>query len=194
MPLLFCLLFYFFLFSTTPCTGPRQDSATTPHDSLRTSLSGSPAVVTRACPRPHPQLRRGRSTGVKVADLHDGSSIAIGARDKNRPQKRKGQSYQDTDKHPSSQQRSLSLPDARPVPAAKPGPPLPGSRGQLPSLPQSFPISITSTCIVRASSNRAYHPSNEFGPPANGPNFNLTRPGYYSVPNTLEQAAGFWTR
>ena len=122
-----------------------------------------------------------------MADLHDGSSTAIGARDKNRPQKRKGQFYQDTNKLPSSQLRNLSLPDDRSVPAAEPAPPIPGSWGQLPQLPQSFPIFIT----VRASSNPAHYPLNKFDPPVNGPYINLVRPGNYGVPNALEQATGF---
>ena len=164
---------------------------TTPHDSLRTSLSGCPAVVTRACPRPHPQLRRGRSSGVKVADLHDGSRITINTHDKNKPKKHKGQCFQSIDKHPSFQQCILSVPMLPSIPAAEPAPPPPASQGHPPSLSQSSSISNPSARTVCASSNPAYCPSNEFGHPVISPHFNLTRPGYYGVPNAFEQATGF---
>ena len=130
--------------TTTPRTGIRHESVTTPHDSLCASLSCRPAVVTHSRPRPPVELRRGRSSCVKVADLHDGSSITIGAHDTNRPQKRKGQSYQTTDKRASSQQRGLSLPDALSAPAAEPAPPPPDRQGLSSSLSQSSSTSNSS--------------------------------------------------
>ena len=42
---------------------------------------------------------------------------------------------------------------------------------------------------VCASSNPSFYPLSEFGHPANAPNFDLTRPGYYGIPNASEQAA-----
>ena len=50
---------------------------------------------------------------------------------------------------------------------------------------------FTAPGTVCATSNPAYYPSNKFGRPANGPHFDLTRPGYYGAPNAYEQAAGF---
>ena len=176
--------------STIPCTGSQHDSVTMPHDSLCASLSGRPMVLTHSRPHPPLKLRHVRSSGVKVADLHDGSSIAIHAHDKSTPKKRKGQCFQSIDKHPYSRQRILSVPDAPLVPAAEPAPPPPASQGHPPSLSNSSSISNSSAPTVRASSNPAYHPSNEFSHPVNDPHFDLTRPGYYGVPNALEQTAG----
>ena len=43
---------------------------------------------------------------------------------------------------------------------------------------------------VYASSNPWYYSSSKFGDPANVSHVNLTRPGYYGIPNAAEQAAG----
>ena len=53
------------------------------------------------------------------------------------------------------------------------------------------PGTFTKPGTVCAISNPAYYPSSKFDQPDNVPHMDFTRPGYYGVPNTYEQDAGF---
>ena len=52
------------------------------------------------------------------------------------------------------------------------------------------PGTFTEPGTARATSNPVYYPSSKFGQPANVPHMDISRPGYYGVPNVYEQAAG----